>query len=33
MNVNDNRATYFDCCEVEHIPEEIKTFIENKNFI
>ena len=26
-----NNVTYFDSFEVEHIPKEIKTFIENKS--
>ena len=29
--VNNNNITYFDSFEVEHIPKEIKTFINNKN--
>ena len=28
---NSNNVTYFDSFGVEHIPEEIKTFINNKN--
>ena len=28
---NSNNATYFDCFGVEHIPKEIKAFINNKN--
>ena len=28
---NNNNVTYFDSFGVEHIPEEIKTFINNKN--
>ena len=28
---NRNEIVYFDCFDVEHIPEEIKEFIENKN--
>ena len=27
----DNNVTYFDSFDVEHIPKEIKTFINNKN--
>ena len=30
MHVNNN-VTYFDSFGVEHIPEEIKAFINNKN--
>ena len=30
---NNNNATYFDSFGVEHIPEEIKAFINNKNII
>ena len=29
--MNNNDATYFDSFGVEHIPKEIKTFINNKN--
>ena len=29
--VQNNDVTYFDSFGVEHIPEEIKTFIGNKN--
>ena len=29
--VNNNNVTYFDSFGVEHIPKEIKTFINNKN--
>ena len=29
--VNNNSVTYFDSFEVEHIPKEIKIFINNKN--
>ena len=29
--VNHNDVTYFDSFAVEHIPKEIKTFINNKN--
>ena len=29
--VNNNNVTYFDSFGVEHIPEEIKTFINSKN--
>ena len=31
MYVNNNDVTYFDSFGVEHIPKEIKTFINNKN--
>ena len=31
MYVNNNDDTYFDSFGVEHIPKEIKTFINNKN--
>ena len=31
MDVQNNNVTYFDSFEVEHIPKEIKTFINNKN--
>ena len=31
MYVQNNDITYFDSSGVEHIPEEIKTFIGNKN--
>ena len=31
MYVQNNYVTYFDSFGVEHIPEEIKTFIGNKN--
>ena len=31
LDVNNNDVTYFDSFGVEHIPEEIKTFIDNKN--
>ena len=30
---NNNSVTYFDSFGVEHIPKEIKTFINNKNII
>ena len=30
MYVQNNNVTYFDSFGVEHIPEEIKTFIGNK---
>ena len=33
LYVNDNNITYFDGFGVEHIPKEIKKFIENKNII
>ena len=29
--MNSNNVTYFDSFGVEHIPKEIKTFINNKN--
>ena len=29
--VNDKNVTYFDSLGVEHIPKEIKAFINNKN--
>ena len=31
--VNDNNATYFDSFGVDHIPKEIKKFIENRKII
>ena len=31
--VNNKTVTYFDSFGVEHIPEEIKKFINNKNII
>ena len=31
LYVNNNNITYFDSFGVEHIPKEIKTFINNKN--
>ena len=31
LYVNDNNVTYFDSFEVEHIPKEIKKFIEKKS--
>ena len=31
LNVQNNNVTYFDSFGVEHIPKEIKTFINNKN--
>ena len=31
MQNNNNNVIYFDCFGVEHIPKEIKTFINNKN--
>ena len=31
MYVKNNDITYFDSFGVEHIPREIKTFIDNKN--
>ena len=30
---NDNNVIYFDSFGVEHIPKEIKAFINNKNMI
>ena len=30
-DVNNNNVTYFDSFGVEHIPKEIKAFINNKN--
>ena len=30
LNVQNNNVTYFDSFGVEHIPKEIKTFINNK---
>ena len=33
MYVNDNNVTCFDSFGVEHIPKEIKKFIENENII
>ena len=30
---NNNNASYFDSFGVEHIPKEIKAFINNKNII
>ena len=30
---NNNSVTYFDSFSVEHIPKEIKAFINNKNII
>ena len=30
LHVNDNNVTHFDSFGVEHIPKEIKTFINNK---
>ena len=33
LYVNENNATYFDSFGVEHIPKEIKKFIENKSII
>ena len=29
--MNNNDVTYFDSCGVEHIPKEIKAFINKKN--
>ena len=31
LHVNNNNVSYFDSFGVEHIPKEIKTFINNKN--
>ena len=31
MYVSNNEVTYFDSFGVEHIPKEIKKFINNKN--
>ena len=31
LHVNNNDVTYFDSFGVEHIPKEIKAFINNKN--
>ena len=31
LYVNNNNVTYFDSFGIEHIPKEIKTFINNKN--
>ena len=31
LHVNNNYVHYFDSFEVEHIPEKIKAFINNKN--
>ena len=31
LYVKDNEITYFDSFGVEHVPKEIKKFIENKN--
>ena len=33
LYVNAKNVTYFDCFGVEHIPQEIKKFIRNKNVI
>ena len=33
LYVNTKTATYFDSYGVEHIPKEIKNFINNKNII
>ena len=33
LHINTKKVTYFDRFEVEHIPEEIKKFIGNKNII
>ena len=33
LHVNNKTATYFDSFGVEHIPKEIKKFINNKNII
>ena len=31
LYIQNNDVTYFDSFEVEHIPKEIRTFINNKN--
>ena len=31
LHLNNNDGTYFDSFGVEHIPKEIKAFIDNKN--
>ena len=31
LHVNGDNVTYSDCFRVEYIPEEIKTFMGNKN--
>ena len=33
LYVNNKTVTYFDSFGVEHIPKEVKTFINNKNII
>ena len=33
LYVNNKTATYFDSFGVEHIPKEIKKFLDNKNII
>ena len=33
LYVNTKTVTYFDSFEVEHIPKEVKTFINNKSII
>ena len=33
LYINNKTATYFNSFGVEHIPKEIKTFIENKNIM
>ena len=33
LYVNDNNVTYFDSFGIEHIPKEIRKFIENKNIV
>ena len=33
LHVNGNNTIYFDSFAVEHIPKEIKTFIEHINMI
>ena len=33
LHVNDKIVTYFDSFRVEHIPNEIKKFINNKNIL
>ena len=33
LHVNNKSATYFDSFGVEHVPQEIKKFIDNKKII
>ena len=33
INVNDKTVTYFDSFGIEHIPNEVKKFISNRNLI